>query len=65
MILDLDFDFRFGFIVCTYNRLNLAILYSLNAYKKFKKKTWIGAPDMIQYIYSQGAEKQKVDWLNT
>ena len=37
-ILDLDFDFVVGFTVCTYNRLNLAILYSLNAYKKFKKK---------------------------
>ena len=62
-ILDLDFDFVVGFTICTYNRLILAILYSLNAYKKFKKKTWIGVPDMIQYIYSQGAEK--VHWLNT
>ena len=47
LILDLDFDFVFGFIVCTYNRLILSVLYSWNVYKKFKKNTWIGAPDMI------------------
>lgn len=47
LILDLDFDFMVGFTVYTYNRLNLAILYSLNAYKKFKKNTWIGAPNII------------------
>nr|DAF50375.1 MAG TPA: hypothetical protein [Siphoviridae sp. ctBCr48] len=35
----MDFDFVVGFIVCTYNMLILAILYSLNTYKKFKGKT--------------------------
>ena len=65
-ILDLDFDFVVGFTICTYNRLILAILYSLNVYKKFKKKTWIGVPKCdIIYVQSRHKNAKKADWLNT
>ena len=65
-ILDLDFDFVVGFTICTYNRLILAILYSLNAYKKFKKKTWINALKCdIIYVQSRHKNAGKAHWLNT
>ena len=68
-ILDLDFDFVVGFTICTYNRLNLAILYSLNNYKKFKKKTWINASDMsagydIIYIQARRRKSALIEYIN-
>ena len=61
----MDFDFVVGFTICTYNRLILAILYSLNAYKKIKKKDLNrrAGYDTI-YIQSRRGKSALIEYIN-
>ena len=64
-ILDLDFDFVVGFTICTYNRLILAILYSLNAYKKNQEKDLnkCAGYDII-YVQSRRGKSALIEYIN-